>query len=236
MSGFMKTTLILFSIVLAVIGCFLFYEHKKIEQRNLALDTLLAEKAKHDKQLILDKQMTDDDKKRVLVNSLREGNVEIVELILKDTKLDPNMPGDYMLLVEGAMAKENGPELLSLLIEAGLKNLNIADSDGFTLLHWTAIEDCADSAEYLIKKGIRIDIKDSFYIETPLHVCAKRGSPKMAKLLLEHGADVFAKDKLGNRPLDLALEPTNPDLASASGKRKVAALLRQYMEKSKQSN
>jgi hypothetical protein len=42
--------------------------------------------------------------------------------------------------------------------------------------------------------------------DTPLHAAADQGSPAMVKLLLKHGADPGAKDKLGRLPIHRAAE------------------------------
>lgn len=198
-------------------------------------NSLIEDPIKHVRQLIIDKQLSEDSKRGILFRSLGFGDVETAKLILKDTHLDPNAPGDIAFLFSAVIADENRVQLLSLLMESGLNNIDInlkESREANTLLHEAAIKDCADSAEYLIQKGIDVDAKNS-NDETPLHVCAIIGSCEMTKVLLEHGADVYAKDKKGRTPLMLALEPPGFDGASASGKRKMVALLREYMEKSK---
>lgn len=196
---------------------------------------MIESEIKHTRQLIIDKQLSEDSKRGILFKSLHFGDVETAKLILKDTPLDPNAPGDIAFLFSAVIADENRVQLLSLLMESGLNDIDInlkESREANTLLHEAAIEDCADSAEYLIQKGIDVNTKNS-NDETPLHICAIMGSCEMTKVLLEHGSDAFAKDKNGHTPLMLALEPPGSDRESASGKGKVAALLRQYMEKSK---
>lgn len=48
---------------------------------------------------------------------------------------------------------------------------------------------------------------------TPLHLIAVRGKPETAKLLIDHDADINAKDKDGNTPLAVAIETNNSPVA-----------------------
>lgn len=41
--------------------------------------------------------------------------------------------------------------------------------------------------------------------ESPLHDAAINGHYKLVKLLVEHGADIYAKNSKGKTPLDIAL-------------------------------
>ena len=42
--------------------------------------------------------------------------------------------------------------------------------------------------------------------ETPLHLAARNGNPQMVALLMDHGANVHAKNNKGQTPLHLASE------------------------------
>ncbi|CAI5484010.1 unnamed protein product [Closterium sp. Yama58-4] len=57
-------------------------------------------------------------------------------------------------------------------------------------------------------------------LRTPLHVAAAEGSVVLVRLLLEHGADAWARDRLGNLPVDEACR---------NGARPVIALLKDGM-------
>src|SRR5690606_10661185 len=45
--------------------------------------------------------------------------------------------------------------------------------------------------------------------QTTLHQAAERGWARVVEYLVEHGADVHVRDKLGRSPLDLALTPVD---------------------------
>ena len=53
------------------------------------------------------------------------------------------------------------------------------------------------------------------HYRTPLHLAVLKNRPKMARLLLELGADPIAKDSRGYTPLGLATARTHPDIAAA---------------------
>lgn len=59
-------------------------------------------------------------------------------------------------------------------------------------------------AARLVKAGASVNAK-GLDNETPLHDAAINGHYKLVKLLVEHGADIYAKNSKGKTPLDIAL-------------------------------
>lgn len=169
--------------------------------------------------------------RNLLELSLARGDVQKVEYLLENKKLNAEDPNDSSFLFTALFATDNQYELLTILYKSGLTDFNISGSMGYTLLYWVAYNDDEDSASFLLKHGADINMKDSFYGETPLHTCAKKGNWSVARVLLENGADYTIQDKNGKVPLDRAIEPSNPDLASIKGKKKVAKLIREQMKK-----
>ena len=80
-----------------------------------------------------------------------------------------------------------------------------------TPLHNAAYYGHLKIAELLIKKGAKVNAKDSDGW-TPLHKAAYKGHLEVAKLLIEKGADVNAKNKWGWTPLDLVHKSYHPEL------------------------
>lgn len=225
----MRTTTLWIFIFLAIICGYLFY---RVGYPRIVAKEMKEKERELKKQMITTNQISEDDKIRTLLHSIDHGDLEMTALILKDTTLDPNEPWAISTLFKAVTAKDNRLELLTILMKSGLEGVDInrTGMDGYTLLHWAATKDCADSAEFLIQQGIEIDAKDE-HGQTPLHECASRGCSKMTKVLLEHGADVFAKNKHGDIPLKLANVPTNSDIGFPSGKIRTASLIRQHMDK-----
>ncbi|MBC7806238.1 MAG: ankyrin repeat domain-containing protein [Akkermansiaceae bacterium] len=68
-----------------------------------------------------------------------------------------------------------------------------------TALHDLAVENYVDAARYLLSKGANIDGAQEN--GTPLTDAAKLGYVEMVALLIEHGADLEARDLAENTPL-----------------------------------
>lgn len=66
--------------------------------------------------------------------------------------------------------------------------------------------------ELLIRNRADLNAKDDKYGATALHLAAYRGHKKVVRILLEKGADIYAKDKEGDTPLDAALMGGHQDV------------------------
>jgi hypothetical protein len=86
----------------------------------------------------------------------------------------------------------------------------IADNPEFNLtkdiilpdLNYTAIGmasalNLIEVVHYIIKKGVDLEYKIGPYNKTALHIAVEHGNELLAKLLLNNGADIYAKDKFG---------------------------------------
>lgn len=92
-----------------------------------------------------------------------------------------------------------------------LKNMfNIADHQGKTALHKSAIKGNLDIIEFLIQNGARIDVKEEKSGRTALHMATK---PEVAKLLIEKGAQIEAKDTRGRTPLLICAMESHVEVA-----------------------
>jgi ankyrin repeat protein len=80
-------------------------------------------------------------------------------------------------------------------------NVSATDNKGRTLLHRAIERDDEFSAQFLIKNNASINVADSLG-DVPLHLCADKvdseGMARIAKLLLESGADPNLQDLNGN--------------------------------------
>ncbi len=97
---------------------------------------------------------------------------------------------------------ENGVEIFKLLVSKGA-DIRI-DIGGYPLLHQAVVschdESVRDIAEFLISKGVDINVK-GYQDKTPLHMV---GCRELGKLLIIKGADIEARDKDGRTPLFIA--------------------------------
>jgi ankyrin repeat protein len=75
-----------------------------------------------------------------------------------------------------------------------------------TWLHWAAQEGKLPIAKRLLNLGFRVDEPcEDGNPETPLHAAAMHGQSAVVRWLLDHGANVNARDKVGRTPLMFAV-------------------------------
>jgi uncharacterized protein len=87
-------------------------------------------------------------------------------------------------------------------LEKDLSHLNSFSPDGFTLLGYACFFGQEKTAEYLINKGADVNIASSNSFKVaPIHSACAISNFYLAKLLIEHGADVNAKQQGGFTPL-----------------------------------
>jgi ankyrin repeat protein len=90
----------------------------------------------------------------------------------------------------------------SLLKEGA--DVNAAQGDGMTALHWAALEGDLAMAEMLLYAGANVSAATRLGAYSPLFLAAKAGHGPMATKLLESSADANAKTTMGSTPLMLA--------------------------------
>jgi ankyrin repeat protein len=78
------------------------------------------------------------------------------------------------------------------LLKAGA-DVNAAQGDGMTALHWAAERGDARMADMLIRGGASVKAITWIGEYTPLHLASKGGSPEVISLLLNAGSDVKAR-------------------------------------------
>jgi ankyrin repeat protein len=84
-------------------------------------------------------------------------------------------------------------------------DVNGAQGDGMSALHWAAERGDAELADILLVAGANINAVTRIGLYTPLHLAAKGGSAPLTKALLQAGADVNIRTtNSGVTPLHLA--------------------------------
>jgi len=86
------------------------------------------------------------------------------------------------------------------VLVASRADVNVAQPDGATALHWAAHWDDVEMAALLLRAGARVDAANDFGV-TPLLLASGNGRPAIIALLLEAGADPNLAAASGEVPL-----------------------------------
>ncbi|EAY16292.1 hypothetical protein TVAG_423450 [Trichomonas vaginalis G3] len=107
----------------------------------------------------------------------------------------------------------NLPSLWEYFLSNGA-NINARSKQGkTTALHYAAMYNCYQAAEFLISHGIYIDAKQDTGMNA-LHKAANFNSIEIAAVLISHGIDIIGKDFHGKTALHYASEDDNKEIAN----------------------
>src|SRR5258706_453582 len=101
--------------------------------------------------------------------------------------------------VADAAMDGNRDAVKALLKQAA--DVNAAQGDGMTALHWAAMKNDADLAQTLLYAGANVRATTRIGSYTPLLLAAKNGSASVMAPPLKSGADVNAATSNGTPPL-----------------------------------
>ena len=97
-------------------------------------------------------------------------------------------------------AEEGNTALVRTLLHAGGADVNAAQIDGMTALHWAAYHDDAETAGLLVRAGADVDAANRYGV-SPLSLAATNGNAGLVSLLLDAGADPDASLRGGETVL-----------------------------------
>ena len=86
----------------------------------------------------------------------------------------------------------------------GAADVNAAQGDGMTALHWAAMSGDAELAQMLVVAGANLKATTRLGSYTPLYLAAQQGHAKVAEALIKAGADVKGVNANGTTPLMVA--------------------------------
>src|SRR5262249_1547413 len=104
--------------------------------------------------------------------------------------------------VANAAMKGDKDSVRSLLKQAA--DVNAAQGDGMTALHWAALNDDSELAQMLLYAGANVRAPTRIGGYTPLFMAAKSGASSVLDVLLKAGSDPKAKGIDGLTPLMMA--------------------------------
>jgi len=115
--------------------------------------------------------------------------------------------------VADAAMDGNRDAVKALLKQAA--DVNAAQGDGMTALHWAAMKNDADLAQTLLYAGANVRATTRIGSYTPLLLAAKNGGAAVMAPLLKAGADVNAATSNGTTPLMFAAASGSADAVNA---------------------
>ena len=111
--------------------------------------------------------------------------------------------------VVDAVMKGDKEGVRALLKQAA--DVNAAQGDGMTALHYAALKGDAELAQMLLYAGANVKATTRLGGYTPLYFAAKAGNAAVVDVLLKAGADAKASVGLGITPLMMAASSGNPE-------------------------
>ena len=135
----------------------------------------------------------------------------VFHILLKNRATNLNartFDGTTPLILAARLAIEG---VVEQLIEAEV-DVNCADDQGKTALHWAASVNNVEAVNILLAHGANRDAQDS-KDETPLFLASREGSYQAARALLDHCANRDIQDHMDKLPIQIALEHMNQDIA-----------------------
>ena len=136
----------------------------------------------------------------------------VFHILLKNryTNLDAKTnDGTTPLILAARLAIEG---MVEALIESQA-DVNIADENGKTGLHWAAAVNNVEAVNTLLKNNANRDAQDN-KDETPLFLAAREGSYQAARALLDHGANREIQDHMDGLPITVAKERMHSDIVT----------------------
>jgi ankyrin repeat protein len=163
----------------------------------------LASKLEQLQKAINIKREIDYDKENVDSSTLTQNSNKINNLIteLAQATQEPAILNN-LLIIATTQADNSTTELLA---KNAVVNKDFIDQDGYSALHYAAIQGDIEKVNSLIAKGANINSQDK-HGNTPLHTAVILKKTEAIKLLLDNGAEVDTQDTHGNTAAHFAAD------------------------------
>lgn len=144
-----------------------------------------------------------------MLDILVEGNMDVLDAFIEQYGINSINEDKRGVLTICIM--EGRTDLALHLINETNINLNQADRNGYTPLHFAVQENNYSVVEALIQKNAAIDSIDKFG-NTPLYKCVtEKVNVNITKVLLENGANIFIENSFGYSPM-IVIQKSLPEL------------------------
>ena len=133
-----------------------------------------------------------------------KGNVEIVHSLIKNGAKVNSLTDKSLNVIHFACQGKKVNILLYFDIYHKDKiNFNSTDKKNSTPLHWACFSNSYECAEFLLNKGVQMNIKDNDG-NTPLHLAIIKDAIRILRLLLQKGAKTGIRNNKEETPMQLA--------------------------------
>ncbi|KAF5861267.1 hypothetical protein ETB97_000459 [Aspergillus alliaceus] len=151
---------------------------------------------------ILDLEDKDDSGMTKLHHAVQAGNVALAQsLIHRGANLGSRDNGGRTALHYASMEQSHGPDIMTLLLNAGGKAItSLGDDNGQTALHYAAERDFTDSIRILVDHGVDIRTTDNYGF-SPCLWAVVAGQTRATDKLLTMGADANSTSADGKSAL-----------------------------------
>ncbi|KAF5743963.1 putative Palmitoyltransferase TIP1 [Tripterygium wilfordii] len=136
---------------------------------------------------------------------MASSEIEVVSSSEATTHLDNNQEAGANVIDVFSAAAYGDLDKLRNFVEVDGVSLSSPDGNGYYALHWAALNNFPDIAQYIIEHGGDVNASDNIQ-QTALHWAAVRGSIVVADVLLQNGARVEAADVNGYRAVHVAAQ------------------------------
>jgi ankyrin repeat protein len=132
----------------------------------------------------------------------------VLTLVMAATLVPPARAATDQRLLQAAARGDHAAvrQLISQRLD-----VNAADADGTTALHWAVWADDLATTNELIRAGAKVTVANAFGV-TPVYIAAEHGNAGIVGRLLDAGAGVNTSDDTGDTLLMAAIRARSPDL------------------------